>query len=116
MQLAFVRLMSVVPRTGLLIAGTESPALVEILPRARCRVETFGLHEGADWRATEVRDRAGRAHASGWRAGAATRASSPCGMGGRAQRPQRAGGAGRGRPRRASSPRPPARPSRASGA
>ena len=54
-QLAFVRLMNVVPRNGLLIAGTESPALVEILPKARCRVETFGLHEGADWRATEVR-------------------------------------------------------------
>ena len=54
-QLAFVRLMNVVPRNGLLIAGTESPALVEILPKARCRVETIGLHEGADWRATEVR-------------------------------------------------------------
>ena len=54
-QLAFVRLMNVVPRKGLLIAGTESPALVEILPKARCRVETFGLHEGADWRASDVR-------------------------------------------------------------
>ena len=54
-QLAFVRLMNVVPRGGLLVAGTESPALVEILPKARCRVETFGLHEGADWRATDVR-------------------------------------------------------------
>jgi UDP-N-acetylmuramate: L-alanyl-gamma-D-glutamyl-meso-diaminopimelate ligase len=36
------------------VAGTESPALVEILEKARCRVETFGLHEGADWRATDV--------------------------------------------------------------
>ena len=54
-QLALVRLMNVVPRGGLLVAGTESPALVEILPKARCRVETFGLHEGADWRATDVR-------------------------------------------------------------
>jgi UDP-N-acetylmuramate: L-alanyl-gamma-D-glutamyl-meso-diaminopimelate ligase len=54
-QLAFVRLMNVVPRRGLLVAGTESPALAEIIDRARCRVETFGLHEGADWRATEVR-------------------------------------------------------------
>jgi len=53
-QLAFVRLMNVVPRKGLLIAGTESPALEEILHRARCRVETFGLHGGADWRATDV--------------------------------------------------------------
>ncbi len=54
-QLAFERLMNVVPRRGLLVAGTESPALAEIMDRARCRVETFGLHEGADWRATEVR-------------------------------------------------------------
>jgi len=47
--------MNVVPRGGLIIAGTESPALVQILDGARCRVETFGLHEGADWRASEVR-------------------------------------------------------------
>ena len=37
-QLAFVRLMQVVPRSGLLIAGSESPALAEILKHARCRV------------------------------------------------------------------------------
>jgi UDP-N-acetylmuramate: L-alanyl-gamma-D-glutamyl-meso-diaminopimelate ligase len=54
-QLAFVRLLSVIPRRGLLVAGTESPAALEILPKARCRVETFGLHEGADWRAVAVR-------------------------------------------------------------
>jgi UDP-N-acetylmuramate: L-alanyl-gamma-D-glutamyl-meso-diaminopimelate ligase len=54
-QLAFARLLNVVPRRGLLIAGAESPALVEILPKARSRVETFGLHEDADWRASDVR-------------------------------------------------------------
>ena len=54
-QLAFVRLMQVVPRNGLLIAGSESPALQEILKHARCRVETFGLQAGADWRAVDVR-------------------------------------------------------------
>jgi UDP-N-acetylmuramate: L-alanyl-gamma-D-glutamyl-meso-diaminopimelate ligase len=54
-QTAFVRLLQVVPRSGLLVAGTESPALAEILPRARCRVETFGLDEAADWRAVDVR-------------------------------------------------------------
>jgi UDP-N-acetylmuramate: L-alanyl-gamma-D-glutamyl-meso-diaminopimelate ligase len=53
-QLAFRRLLSVIPRRGLLLAGTESPALVEILGEARCRVETFGLHSGADWRAEDV--------------------------------------------------------------
>ena len=54
-QLAFSRLLLMVPRSGLVVAGTESPALVEMIGRARCRVETFGLHEGADWRAVDVR-------------------------------------------------------------
>ncbi len=54
-QLAFTRLLLMVPRDGLVVAGTESPALVELLGRAPCRVETFGLHDAADWRATQVR-------------------------------------------------------------
>jgi UDP-N-acetylmuramate: L-alanyl-gamma-D-glutamyl-meso-diaminopimelate ligase len=55
-QTAFVRLLHVIPRSGLLVAGSESPALVSILNQARCRVETFGLHEAADWRAVDVRN------------------------------------------------------------
>jgi UDP-N-acetylmuramate: L-alanyl-gamma-D-glutamyl-meso-diaminopimelate ligase len=54
-QTAFVRLMHVVPRRGLLVAGIESPALREILPKAFCRVETFGIDVDADWRAEDVR-------------------------------------------------------------
>ncbi|HET7746540.1 MAG TPA: UDP-N-acetylmuramate:L-alanyl-gamma-D-glutamyl-meso-diaminopimelate ligase [Vicinamibacteria bacterium] len=54
-QRAFVHLMNVVPRRGLIVAGLETPALREILPRAHSRVETFGLSEGADWRAVDVR-------------------------------------------------------------
>jgi UDP-N-acetylmuramate: L-alanyl-gamma-D-glutamyl-meso-diaminopimelate ligase len=54
-QLAFERLLLVVPRNGLVIAGTESPALADVLRKARCRVETFGLHPEADWRAADVR-------------------------------------------------------------
>jgi len=55
-QLAFTRLMSVIPGRGLLIAGIESPALVEILPRAKSRIATFGLDEksGAAWQAREI--------------------------------------------------------------
>ena len=55
-QLAFTRLMSVVPRRGLLIAGIESAALVEILPKAKSRVATYALGdmEGAAWRAVNV--------------------------------------------------------------
>jgi UDP-N-acetylmuramate: L-alanyl-gamma-D-glutamyl-meso-diaminopimelate ligase len=56
---AFVRLLQVIPRGGLLVAGTESPALVEILSRARCRVETFGLQAEADWRAVDLRPQDG---------------------------------------------------------
>ncbi len=53
-QLAFFRLMQVLPRNGLLIAGSESPALREILGRARSRVQTFGLDAEAEWRAVDV--------------------------------------------------------------
>ncbi len=53
-QTAFVRLLSVVPRGGLVVAGAESPALTAILPRAPCRVQTFGIGVEADWRADAV--------------------------------------------------------------
>src|SRR6185436_15229578 len=49
------RLLYMIPRSGLLIAGAESPALREILPEARCRVETFGIGGGFDWSAVDVR-------------------------------------------------------------
>jgi len=52
---AFFRLMTVIPRRGLLVAGNESPALRELLPRAYCRVETFAVESPADWRASELR-------------------------------------------------------------
>src|SRR6185503_19509692 len=54
-QRAFVHLMNLVPRRGRLVAGLETPALREILPRAQSPVETFGLGEEADWRAVDVR-------------------------------------------------------------
>jgi UDP-N-acetylmuramate: L-alanyl-gamma-D-glutamyl-meso-diaminopimelate ligase len=54
-QTAFLRLLSVIPRRGLLVAGLESRALADLLKRAYCRVETFALAEGADWRAASVR-------------------------------------------------------------
>jgi UDP-N-acetylmuramate: L-alanyl-gamma-D-glutamyl-meso-diaminopimelate ligase len=54
-QTAFVRLMNVIPRRGLLVAGVESPALRELLPKAFCRVESFGIGVEADWQAEDVR-------------------------------------------------------------
>ena len=53
-QRAFIHLMNIVPRRGLIVAGLETPALRELLPRAHSPVETFGLSEGADWRAVDV--------------------------------------------------------------
>jgi UDP-N-acetylmuramate: L-alanyl-gamma-D-glutamyl-meso-diaminopimelate ligase len=51
---AFLRLLNVIPRRGLVVAGIESPAVAELLPRAHCRVETFGIGCEADWRAEDV--------------------------------------------------------------
>ena len=55
-QLAFTRLLSVVPRRGLVIAGAESPALAEILGRAHSRVCTFGVGDAtkAAWQAHDI--------------------------------------------------------------
>jgi UDP-N-acetylmuramate: L-alanyl-gamma-D-glutamyl-meso-diaminopimelate ligase len=54
-KLAFTRLVQVVPRSGLLVAGTESPGVRDVLAGARCRVTSFGLHAAAEWRAVDVR-------------------------------------------------------------
>jgi UDP-N-acetylmuramate: L-alanyl-gamma-D-glutamyl-meso-diaminopimelate ligase len=53
-QTAFIRLLNVIPRRGLLVAGIESPALCELLGKAHCRVETFAVGAPADWRAEDV--------------------------------------------------------------
>jgi UDP-N-acetylmuramate: L-alanyl-gamma-D-glutamyl-meso-diaminopimelate ligase len=56
---AFRRLVTLIPRRGLLLLGAddaEAPALRET---ARCRVETFGLSPGADWQAHDLTARPG---------------------------------------------------------
>ncbi|HEY7515669.1 MAG TPA: Mur ligase family protein, partial [Vicinamibacteria bacterium] len=58
-QTAFLRLLSVIPQRGLLVAGVESPALREILPRAPCRLETFAVDGAADWQASGVKAEGG---------------------------------------------------------
>lgn len=47
---AFFRLLCVVPRRGLVVAGIESEAVRELLPRAFSRTATFALGQDADWR------------------------------------------------------------------
>ncbi len=61
-QTAFRRLMGIVPRSGLIVAGVESEALREILPGAPCPVETFAVEGPADWRAVELRTGPGGTH------------------------------------------------------
>jgi UDP-N-acetylmuramate: L-alanyl-gamma-D-glutamyl-meso-diaminopimelate ligase len=53
-RLAFRRLVNLVPRTGLTLLGADSPDAAALAPLARSRVQTFGLMEGADWRASDL--------------------------------------------------------------
>jgi UDP-N-acetylmuramate: L-alanyl-gamma-D-glutamyl-meso-diaminopimelate ligase len=55
LRLAFKRLIALIPRSGRLILGADSPEARELASLARCPVETFGLAPDADWRAGEVR-------------------------------------------------------------
>jgi UDP-N-acetylmuramate: L-alanyl-gamma-D-glutamyl-meso-diaminopimelate ligase len=53
-KLAFRRLLQVIPRRGLVVAGIDSPPVAELIGSAFCRVESFGFAEGADWRAADA--------------------------------------------------------------
>ena len=55
-RLAFRRLVNLVPKRGLTLLGIDSPDAAALKPVAKSRVATFGLSEGADWRATDVKD------------------------------------------------------------
>ena len=54
-RLAFERLVNLIPRRGLLLLGADNPDAAALRDRARCRVETFGLSNGADWQAHDLR-------------------------------------------------------------
>ena len=53
-RLAFRRLVNLVPRSGLLLLGADSPDALALKKVAVSPVETFGLAESADWRASDV--------------------------------------------------------------
>lgn len=59
-RLAFRRLVNLIPRRGLLIIGADDAEARGLGPAARCRVETFGFADGADWQAYDVRPRQDR--------------------------------------------------------
>jgi len=50
---AFRRLINIVPRSGLIVAGVDSPVVGEIIPKALSRVATAGIGIG-EWQAKEI--------------------------------------------------------------
>ena len=53
-RLAFQRFVNLVPRRGLLLLGADNAEAMALRDRAKCRVETFGLSQGADWQAHDL--------------------------------------------------------------
>jgi UDP-N-acetylmuramate: L-alanyl-gamma-D-glutamyl-meso-diaminopimelate ligase len=58
-RLAFRRLVNLVPRRGLVLLGVDSPDAAALAGKATSRVQTFGLSETAEWRASDIRVRGG---------------------------------------------------------
>lgn len=54
-KLAFRRFVNLIPGNGTLIADFDSPNVRDVSTIARCSLQTFGLGEQAEWRATDVR-------------------------------------------------------------
>ncbi|HSC29313.1 MAG TPA: Mur ligase family protein, partial [Vicinamibacterales bacterium] len=57
-RLTFRRFVNLIPRRGLLLLGADSPDALALRANAHCRVETFGLADGADWQAHDLAPRA----------------------------------------------------------
>jgi len=53
LKTAFRRVINIVPRSGLIIAGVDSPIVREVIPAAFSRVAEVGIERG-DWRAREI--------------------------------------------------------------
>jgi UDP-N-acetylmuramate: L-alanyl-gamma-D-glutamyl-meso-diaminopimelate ligase len=54
-RVAFRRLVTLIPRRGLLLLGADDPEARALASAARCPVQTFGLSGGADWQGHIVR-------------------------------------------------------------
>src|SRR5262249_23460555 len=54
-RLTFRRFVNLVPRRGRRAAGADNADALALKGLARCRVETFGLADGADWQAHDLR-------------------------------------------------------------
>jgi len=58
-SLSFRRLVNLVPRKGLLLIGADSPRALALREHAKSRVETFGIADGTDWQAHDIRSNGG---------------------------------------------------------
>ena len=54
-RLAFRRFVNLVPRRGLLLLGADNTDAMALKEWAKCRVETFGLSEGATWQGHDLK-------------------------------------------------------------
>ncbi len=68
-RLAFRRLVNLVPRSGLLLLGADSPDAAALKNAAVSPVATFGVAESADWRATDITVSAAGQSFNVWHAG-----------------------------------------------
>src|SRR2546428_3229626 len=69
---AFRRLINIVPRSGLIVAGIDSPVVTELIPAAFSRVATAGLGTG-EWQAVDIQKTADRMDFEILRSGSKTR-------------------------------------------
>ena len=53
-RLTFQRFVNLIPRRGLLLLGADNADAMALKARAHCRVETFGLSDGADWQGHDL--------------------------------------------------------------
>jgi UDP-N-acetylmuramate: L-alanyl-gamma-D-glutamyl-meso-diaminopimelate ligase len=53
LKVAFRRVINIVPRSGLIVAGVDSPIVRELIPAAFSRVAEVGIQQG-DWRARDI--------------------------------------------------------------
>src|SRR5213078_4711144 len=53
-RVAFRRFVNLIPSRGLLLIGADDAEASALRGVARCRVETFGLSNGADWQAHDL--------------------------------------------------------------
>ena len=54
-RLTFQRFVNLIPRRGLLLLGVDNAEAAALRQKAHCRIETFGVSDGADWQAHDLR-------------------------------------------------------------